>query len=102
MRLSCQHVGKLIRDLRLKRDIGQKEVVSALPFHYSIRSLGRVESGERRPSRATLIAILTSGMKLTDADTVNRLLRAADYVGLTTEEARHHRLSASSATIMMS
>jgi transcriptional regulator with XRE-family HTH domain len=95
MTSSWQRLGNLIRRLRLGRGLGQKEVVSALPFQYSIRSLARVESGQRRPSREMLIGIVINGLKLSDAERVNRLLGAADYAGLSNEETRHYHLTRS-------
>lgn len=98
MSFAHEQLGTLIRSLRRERDIGQKEVVAALPIQYSIRSFGRVESGQRRPSRKTLVAILTSGLKLTEVGQINRVLEAAEYAALSPEEIRRYQLIASSAT----
>src|SRR5437016_4358751 len=90
--LSWEYLGSLLRDLREERDISQARVVAALPFGYSTRSLARVESGERRPSRHTLIGIAIYGLKLAAANNINELLEAAEYIALTAEEIRQHKL----------
>lgn len=97
---SYENLGKLLRDLRVERDIGQKEVVAALRFRYSARSLARAESGQHRPPRRVLIDILVNGLKVRDTQTINRVLSAAEFAQLTAEDCERHQLAMSDDVLL--
>jgi transcriptional regulator with XRE-family HTH domain len=90
MNRASQKLGGYIKTLRLERDLTQKEVVGSLQTQYDIQSLGRLERGVRRPSRALLLDILLNGLHLRTIATVNRVLQLAQYAALTAEEINHY------------
>ena len=89
----------MLRELRLKRDLTQEKVVSAVAAlksedrYYDERTLRRYESGECRPPRTVLILTLVKVFEKTDPKIVNRVLQIADYATLTLEERSRYGLS---------
>ena len=95
-----QQLGSMLRELRLKRDLTQEKVVSAVVAalksedrYYDERTLRRYESGECRPPRTTLILTLVKVFEKTDPKIVNRVLQIADYAALTLEERGRYGLA---------
>jgi transcriptional regulator with XRE-family HTH domain len=65
-----RNLGQALKRLRVERDIGQKAVVAALDGHYSDeRYIRRIESGERRPSRAALVVWAVNALGITTGRT---------------------------------
>ncbi len=93
-----QQLGSMLRELRLKIDLTQETVVSAVAAlksedrYYDERTLRRYESGECRPPRTALILTMVKVFK-TDPKIVNRVLQIADYATLTLEERSRYGLS---------
>jgi len=94
-----QQLGSMLRELRLKRDLTQEKVVSAVAAlksedrYYDERTLRRYESGECRPPRTVLILTLVKVFEKTDPKIVNRVLQIADYAALTLEERGRYGLA---------
>ena len=94
-----QQLGSMLRELRLKRDLTQEKVVSAVAAlksedrYYDERTLRRYESGECRPPRAALILTVVKVFEKTDPKIVNRVLQIADYATLTLEERGRYGLA---------
>lgn len=95
-----QELGSMLRELRLKKDLTQEEVVEAVGTldsekkhrYYDARTLRRYERGEVRPPRIVLILTLVAVIKEADARIVNRILQVADYAVLTWEEISQYGL----------
>src|SRR5437016_947514 len=64
MRVRIPQLGRIVRQFRLERDIGQKEVSAKV--RYSTRSLRRLEKEGERPERVMLIRILVDGLRIRD------------------------------------
>src|SRR2546425_4692461 len=97
MRVRVPLLGRIVKQLRLERDIDQKEVSAAV--RYSTRSLRRLEKEGERPERAMLIRILTKGLGIQDLQVINHVLITARYLGLlTADEASHYGISVSGVT----
>ena len=98
MRVRIPQLGRIVKQLRLERDIDQKEVSAAV--RYSTRSLRRLEKEGERPERAMLIRILTKGLGIQDLQVINHVLITARYLGLlTADEASHYGISVSGTAI---
>jgi len=93
MRVRIPRLGRLVKQLRLERDIDQKEVSAAV--RYSTRSLRRLEKEGERPERTMLIRILTKGLGIHDLQVINDVLVIARYLELTADEASHYGISVS-------
>jgi hypothetical protein len=82
----------MLRELRQKRDLRQEEVVEAVAAlelrygSYDVRTLRRYECGEICPKRTLLILTVVRVYKQTDPEIVNRILQAAHYDTLKSEE----------------
>jgi hypothetical protein len=86
--LNPRALGKAIAEERRSKGLKQKEVVELVSSFYSDeRSYRRVELGERLPDRDAVIAILVSGLAITEAEKVNRILALGGYAPLTAAEA---------------
>jgi len=94
-----QQLGSMLRELRLKKDLTQEEVVEAVAAlesenrYWDDRTLRRYESGECRPPRAALILTVVKVFEKTDPEIVNRVLQIADYATLTLEERGRYGLA---------
>ena len=92
MRVRIPQLGRIVRQFRLERDIGQKEVSANV--RYSTRSLRRLEKEGERPERVTLIRILVDGLRIRDMQVINHVLGIAQYAPLlTTDEMRCYGIS---------
>ena len=73
-----QQLGSMLRELRLKKDLTQEEVVEAVAAlesenrYWDDRTLRRYESGEIRPPRTALILTVVNALKETDPEIVNQ------------------------------
>jgi hypothetical protein len=87
-------LGRRIKDLREQGDLSRKEVTAAINpfFSYEIRSLQRIENGERRPNRHRLIVILAVGIGEKRVAAINDTLALAKYSPLTFEEVDKYKL----------
>lgn len=80
-------LGEALKALREAKGLGQSEVVDRIPFHYSNdRAYRRIESGERHPSRQSLVDILARGLSETDAGRIDHFLSLGRYQRLTDQE----------------
>ncbi len=87
--LNPPSLGSAIAAERHSRGLTQKEVVGRiLSFYSDERSYRRVELGERQPDRAALIAILISGLSITESEKVNHILALGGYAPLTATESQ--------------
>ena len=85
--------GKALAQLRRAKGLTQADMVGRLGTYYSDEtSYGRIEQGKRSPDRPTAVAIAIRGLRLTDAESINRLLGLAGFDGLTREEAQSLKL----------
>ena len=93
-----KRLGDLLRELRLKRDLTQEEVVEAVAAlgsedrYYDERTLRRYESGEILPPRSALILTVVRVYKQTDPERVNCILRVAGYDTLVQDEMHPYGL----------
>src|SRR6266487_4553377 len=94
MRAPLEQPGGILKRLRSQSGLQQKEIVTAIEkdVGYSVRSLRRVENGERRPSRQVLTLILIKAFQLADMEEINRILEAFEYSPLTLAESRQFKL----------
>ena len=89
----------MLRELRLKKDLTQEEVVEAVAAlesenrYWDDRTLRRYESGEIRPPRTALILTVVNALKETDPEIVNHILDVAHYATLSSEEVSRYGLS---------
>jgi len=89
----------MLRELRLKRDLTQEEVVGAVltleskDRYYDERTLRRYESGEICPKRSLLILTVVRVYQQTDPEILNRILYVAHYATLSSEEIPRYGLS---------
>ena len=88
--------GELVRYLRVRAELSQRELALQVGYHYSYMS--RIESNERIPDFATLMARFVPVLGLDDEPAwTERLLRLATSEGKTMTPRRRTRLPASSA-----
>ena len=81
-----RELGQALRDLRVSRDLAQKQVISRSGEQASERTLRAYESGEQRPSRDRLLRLLTRSFELKIAGEISRYLQIAGYAVLTESE----------------
>jgi transcriptional regulator with XRE-family HTH domain len=88
-----------LRQIRRKKGITQE--VSAKRSGYHARGWRRIEAGESRPARQTLIErILINGLEIRDVDTINAILNLFDYPEIKATEMLAHGLYRTSDTHM--
>lgn len=86
--VNLRALGNAIAEERQAKGLRQKQVVERIISFYSDeRSYRRVELGERKPDRDALVAILVSGLSVTEADKINRILMLGGYAPLSAAEA---------------
>lgn len=82
---------------RKARNLFQKEVLRVLQLEgagMTDRHFRRIEHGERRPSRDTLIVWLAHGLRETDPTSIDDVLALASFEGLRTDELQRLGLPA--------
>jgi len=78
--------GQALRELREKRGVTQEEAITRSEAYSEASSLRKIERGEQRPKRVTIIALMVKGFEVTDPGTIDQMLELAGYSGLTGAE----------------
>lgn len=79
--------------MRESRDITQDDAVGRSGTYSEASGLRKIERGEQRPRRATIIALLTKGLEERDVAKIDELLILAGYEGLSDDEISELGLS---------
>jgi transcriptional regulator with XRE-family HTH domain len=86
-------LGPTLKKLRKKAGLSLKQVLDGVrPLYTDERSLRRLEAGQRRPNRESLIAILAKGLRL-DFDHVNEILISVGFDKLHMNESGRYNLT---------
>jgi transcriptional regulator with XRE-family HTH domain len=92
-RSNVKAFGERVAQLRLAKGLTQKEVLARIPGTYADeKGYGRIEHGDRKPSRDIAVAILARGLDLGDAEEVNAALAILGYEGLSIPELQSYGL----------
>jgi transcriptional regulator with XRE-family HTH domain len=93
LRSNVKEFGERVARLRLAKGLTQKEVLARIPGTYADeKGYGRIEHGDRKPSRDIAVAILVRGLALADVEEVNAALAILHYEGLTNSELQSNGL----------
>jgi transcriptional regulator with XRE-family HTH domain len=85
-----RHLGALLKELREERDIGRKQLAADLGCDE--KSVRRWEAGGRFADRERLIRFFKDGLKIKAIDIINRGLKLAGFVAVSSEETTSHGL----------
>jgi len=86
-------LGQALKQLRVNRDLGQKEVISRSKVAMGNRTLYGYESGEQRPPRDRLLKLVIRSFELKDVTEINRYLQLAGYATLSDGEILEYGLN---------
>lgn len=94
--------GATLKILCFRYDIEPQELLDELAQKdiedTSVKMVQEWETGEKRPSRSTLLSILADILHIQEISRINELLELWDYAPITNEEAAKHNLDIHTAT----
>lgn len=85
-------LGQALKQLRLTRDLGQKEVVDLSGEQMNERTLRSYEAGAQRPSRDRLLRLAIKSFEVRSPAEINKYLRLAGYAILSNSEVEQFGL----------
>jgi transcriptional regulator with XRE-family HTH domain len=93
--MDLERLGQRFRELRTGRGITQDEVTKRCAAYGDVRSLRRLENGELRPRRKSVVELLSEAIGEQNPAVFDELLTLAGYQGLNGKERKALGLSAS-------